>query len=345
MSDPTVAVVGCGYWGRNLVRNFGQLGALRAVCDANAETLARLPLEPGVRRTPHLDEILADPGIDAVVLATPAALHAEQARLAIEHGKHLFVEKPLALRYVDGVEIVRRAEARGCVLMVGHILEYHPAVALLKRLVHSGELGRIWYVYSNRLNLGKVRQEENILWSFAPHDLSVITSLIDAEPVSVSAIGSHYLQDGIADVTVTNLAFANGVNAHIFVSWLHPYKEQRLVIIGDRKMAVLDDTVREGKVRIYDKGIDWKDGVPVPRRTSETTLFPEETEPLRIECSHFLECVREKRRPLTDSVNALTVLRLLEASQLSLDRGGAPVALATIGDPSTAAAAPVPERT
>jgi UDP-2-acetamido-3-amino-2,3-dideoxy-glucuronate N-acetyltransferase len=329
---PAVAVVGCGYWGRNLVRNFGQLGALRAVCDANADTLARLPLEPGVRRVARFDEILADQTIDAVVLATPAAMHADQARQAIEHGKHLFVEKPLALRFSDGVEIVRRAETRGRVLMVGHILEYHPAVALLKRLVHDGELGRIWYIYSNRLNLGKVRQEENILWSFAPHDLSVITSLTNAEPVSVSAIGSNYLQDGIADVTITNLAFANGVNAHIFVSWLHPYKEQRLVIIGDRKMAVLDDTVREGKVRIYDKGIDWKDGVPVPRRTSETTLFPEEVEPLRIECAHFLDCVRNGRTPLTNGANALTVLRLLEASQLSLDRGGVPVLLASIGE-------------
>jgi predicted dehydrogenase len=213
-------------------------------------------------------------------------------------------------------------------LMVGHVLEYHPAVVLLRDLVKHGELGVIRYLYSNRLNLGKVRQEENILWSFAPHDLAVISSLVGAEAIEVTATGGSYLQRDIVDVTVTNLLFAGGVRAHIFVSWLHPYKEQRLVVVGDRKMAVFDDTVREGKLKIYDKGIEWRAGLPVPRQTAETTLFFEETEPVRLECDHFLTCVRTGHRPLTDGPSALRVLKLLDASQRSMERNGMPVTLA-----------------
>ncbi|MGH9900477.1 MAG: Gfo/Idh/MocA family protein, partial [Pyrinomonadaceae bacterium] len=188
------------------------------------------------------------------------------------------------------------------------ILEHHPALVLLKDLISRGELGQIKYIYSNRLNLGKVRKEENILWSFAPHDISAICSLLGAEPESVNASGGSYLQSGIVDVTVSNLLFAGGVRAHIFVSWLHPYKEQRLVVIGDRKMAVFDDTARDGKLKIYDKGIEWKGGQPVPRQTAETKLFFEEDEPLRLECQHFLDCVRERSQPLTDGESALRVL-------------------------------------
>jgi UDP-2-acetamido-3-amino-2,3-dideoxy-glucuronate N-acetyltransferase len=197
----------------------------------------------------------------------------------------------------------------------------------LKELVRQDELGRILYIYSNRLNLGKVRSEENILWSFAPHDISIITSLIGKSPISVSASGGTYLQTGIADVTVTNLVFTEDVRAHIFVSWLHPYKEQKLVVIGDKKMAVFDDTVREGKLKIYDKGIDWKAGVPVPRQTSETTLFFEESEPLRLECKHFIDCIQTREQPLTNGENGLKVLSVLEASQISLEQGGATVNL------------------
>jgi UDP-2-acetamido-3-amino-2,3-dideoxy-glucuronate N-acetyltransferase len=214
--------------------------------------------------------------------------------------------------------------------MVGHILEYHPAVKLLKEIIGRGELGGVRYVYSNRLNLGKVRQEENILWSFAPHDVAVICALMGAEPVEVNASGGAYLQEGIVDVTVTNMLFAGGERAHIFVSWLHPFKEQKLVVVGDRKMAVFDDTAREGKLKIYDKGIEWRAGLPVPRQTAETTLFFEEQEPLRLECEHFLSCVREGTEPLTGGRSALRVLNVLEASQRSLERGGQPVRLEEI---------------
>ena len=329
--DKQVAVIGCGYWGKNLVRNFAQLRALRWICDANEDLLAaQAQLYPGVRLTNQLEDVLNDSETDALVIATPAALHYAQAKAAILSGKDLFVEKPLALWYREGQELIELAETHQAILMVGHILEYHPAVTLLKEIVQRGELGRIWYIYSNRLNLGKVRQEENILWSFAPHDISVITSLVDAQPNTVSASGGSYLQSGIADVTVTNLLFDEGVQGHIFVSWLHPYKEQKLVVIGDRKMAVFDDTVREGKLKIYDKGIEWRAGAPVPRQTAETTLFLEEVEPLRLECEHFLHCIQERQRPVTDGQSALRVLKVLEASQLSLERGGVPVAVAEV---------------
>ena len=257
-------------------------------------------------------------------------MHYDQAKAAIEHGKDVFIEKPLALRYHEGRELVELARARHAILMVGHVLQYHPAVALLRDNIRRGELGRVCYIYSNRLNLGKVRQEENILWSFAPHDIAVLCDLIGDEPMMVSAAGGSYLQPGIVDVTTTSLLFDNGVRAHIFVSWLHPYKEQKLVVIGDRKMAIFDDTAREGKLKICDKGIEWRAGLPVPRQTAETTLFFEDVEPLRLECEQFLTSVRERVPPLTDGESALQVLKVLQASQMSLERGGMPVALAEV---------------
>jgi UDP-2-acetamido-3-amino-2,3-dideoxy-glucuronate N-acetyltransferase len=331
LANTNVAVIGCGYWGKNLVRNFAQLRVLRWICDTNETTLeSQAQLHPEVRLTSRFEDVLGDGDVQAVVIATSAALHYVQAKEVILSGKDVFVEKPLALRYHEGQELVELAETHSAILMVGHILEYHPAVTLLKDIVRQGELGRVWYIYSNRLNLGKVRQEENILWSFAPHDISVISRLVGSELSVVSAFGGSYLQSGIVDVTVTNLLFDDGVKAHIFVSWLHPYKEQKLVVIGDRKMAVFDDTAREGKLKIYDKGIQWRAGLPVPRQTAETTLFFEETEPMRLECQHFLTCIRERKRPLTDGESALKVLKVLEAGQISLERGGVPVSLAEV---------------
>jgi UDP-2-acetamido-3-amino-2,3-dideoxy-glucuronate N-acetyltransferase len=326
-----VAVIGCGYWGKNLVRNFAQLRALRWICDSSEALLkAQSQLYPEVRVTTGFEEVLSDSEVRGIVIATPAAMHYAQAKAAILSGKDVFVEKPLALHYAEGRELVELARAQGVILMVGHILEYHPAITLLKDLIRRGDLGQVWYVYSNRLNLGKIRQEENILWSFAPHDISVITSLFDTTPTVVSATGGTYLQSGIADITITSLLFAGGERAHIFVSWLHPYKEQKMVVIGDRKMAVFDDTAREGKLKIYDKGIEWQAGLPVPRQTAETTLFFEETEPLRLECEHFLACIQERQQPLTGGENGLRVLKVLEASQTSLERCGIPVHLAEI---------------
>lgn len=323
-----IALVGCGNWGRNLGRNLHQLGRLNWVCDSSPAALARARADwPGVRTQRSFARLLKEPTLKAVVIAVPAARHYELAGRALEAGLDVFVEKPMALGIPEAEALARLARKRKRVLMVGHLLEYHPAVRKLEQLVDSGELGEILYVYSNRLNLGKVRTEENILWSFAPHDISVILRLLDADPEWVSTVGQHYLQHEVADVTMTCLGFPGKTRAHIFVSWLHPFKEQRLVVIGSRKMAVFDDVAKEGKLKLYDKGVEFQAGLPVVRQTAETTLFFPEMEPLREEVSHFLACVDARRAPLTGPDNGLRVLRVLDACQRSIDAHGTPVPL------------------
>jgi UDP-2-acetamido-3-amino-2,3-dideoxy-glucuronate N-acetyltransferase len=323
-----IGLAGCGYWGRNLARNLHQMGHLAAVCDPSAKVLKEVKgAYKGVRTTRDFDSLLDDSKVKAVALAAPAVQHYDLALRALKAGKDVFVEKPLALRVPEAEELVELARRKKRVLMVGHILEYHPAIRKLKEIVDSGEIGDIHYVYSNRLNLGKVRQEENILWSFAPHDISVILLLVGALPESASTSGQHYLQHEIADVTMTCLAFPGKARAHIFVSWLHPFKEQKLVVIGSKKMAVFDDVVKDGKLKIFDKGIEWKNGQPVIRQTAESTLFFPEMEPLREELSHFVDCVRTRKTPRTDGANGLRVLRVLDACQRSIEAGGQPVRL------------------
>jgi predicted dehydrogenase len=325
-SKVAVGLAGCGYWGRNLARNLHQMGHLAAVADPSAKVLKEVKAAyKGVRTATQFDALLDDGRIKALAIAAPAAQHYELAKKAIKAGKDVFVEKPLALRVPEAQELLELARKGKRILMVGHILEYHPAILKLKELVDSGELGDLHYVYSNRLNLGKVRQEENILWSFAPHDISVILLLMGMLPEWASTSGQHYLQHEIADVTMTCLAFPGRPRAHIFVSWLHPFKEQKLVVIGSRKMAVFDDVIKDGKLKIFDKGIEWKDGRPVIRQTAESTLFFPEMEPLREELSHFVECVRTRKAPRTDGANGLRVLRVLDACQRSIDSGGQPV--------------------
>ncbi len=280
---------------------------------------------PEARRTGSVDRVLGDPLVSAVAIAVPAAMHFPLARRALLAGKDVLVEKPLALRLAEARELVRLARRRKRVLMVGHVLEYHPAVRELKALVDSGALGDIYYIYSSRLNLGKVRREENILWSFAPHDLSVILLLLGRMPSRVASHGQHYLRHKVADTTLSHLTFPGKVRAHVYVSWLHPFKEQKLVVVGSQGMAVFDDVAREGKLRTYDKPIDWAGGEPVVRRTAESTLYFPEIEPLRAEIEHFVECVRTRRRPRTDGESGARVLRVLEACQRSLERGGASV--------------------
>jgi UDP-2-acetamido-3-amino-2,3-dideoxy-glucuronate N-acetyltransferase len=321
-----IGLAGCGYWGRNLARNLHQMGHLMAVCDPSAKVLKEVKSAyKGVRTTREFQSLLDDAKLKAVALAAPAAQHYELARKALQAGKDVFVEKPLALRVPEAEELVELARRHKRVLMVGHILEYHPAILKLKEFVDSGELGDVHYVYSNRLNLGKVRQEENILWSFAPHDISVILLLVGAMPEQASTSGQHYLQHEIADVTMTCLAFPGKPRAHIFVSWLHPFKEQKLVVIGSRKMAVFDDVVKDGKLKIFDKGIEWKNGQPVIRQTAESTLFFPEMEPLREELAHFVDCVRTRKAPRTDGPNGVRVLKVLDACQRSIESGGQPV--------------------
>lgn len=318
-------MVGCGYWGRNLVRNFHGLGALAAVCDetpAGCETAAEIA--PGVPVLSDVREVLASP-VPAVVLATPAETHFNLCLRALEAGKDVFVEKPLALTYGQGAQLVRLAEERGRILMVGHVLEYHPAIVQLLSLVRDGELGKVQYIYSNRLSLGKVRREENILWSFAPHDIAVILRLAGSLPFQVVACGGSYIQPNIADVTVSHLLFDNGVRAHIHVSWLHPFKEQRLVVLGQRRMASFDDVSK--KLVLYDQRVELKEGQPVPIRGNGEEVAFAEDEPLRLECEAFLRAVTTRRPPLTDGYSGLRVLKVLQAAQRSLVMNGEPVSL------------------
>jgi UDP-2-acetamido-3-amino-2,3-dideoxy-glucuronate N-acetyltransferase len=316
-----VAVIGAGYWGKNLVRNFADLGALSAVCDSNTDTLRVLGEQyPLCRTYVSYAEVLRDETIRAVAIATPAEGHADAVREALLAGKDVFVEKPLCLSVKEGEELVTLAKKQNLILMVGHLLWYHPAVLKLKELTRSGELGRIQYIYSNRLNLGKIRREENILWSFAPHDISVILGLLNETPDGVRAQGGNYLHQRIADVTISLLSFPSGVKAHIFVSWLHPYKEQKLIVVGDRKMAVFDDLEKKDKLLLYPHSIDWKDNLPVANKADAQRVELEQGEPLRAECRHFLECVATRSKPRTDGEEGLRVLSVLQQCQEALEQ-------------------------
>ena len=326
--DRYIAVVGCGYWGKNLVRNFADLGALHTICDADAKVLQTLNASyADVHAETEFRRVLEDKEIKGVVIATPAALHYPMAKEAILAGKDVFVEKPLALEVEQGEEVVRLAENHKKILLVGHLLEYHPAVIKLKELVDTGELGRIRYIYSNRLNLGKFRTEENILWSFAPHDISIILLLLGEMPLEISAHGGYYLNQEIADVTLTTLGFSNGIRAHIFVSWLHPYKEQKLVVVGDKKMALFDDTNPRNKLVLYSHEIEWIERKPVPRRKQPDAVDVPSDEPLRIECQDFIDCIRSRRRPKVDGHKGLQVLRVLSYCQRSLEDKGKVISL------------------
>lgn len=326
MYKPSVAVVGCGYWGKNLIRNFFQLGHLAMVCESHPEgqELAR-ELAPGVPVAASLAEAL-ESSVDGVVLATPAETHYPLALECLAAGKDVFVEKPLALRLEQGEDLVRRAGSRQ-ILMVGHILEYHPACEKLHELVQAGELGELYYLYSNRLSLGKVRREENILWSFAPHDVAMMIRLAGM-PETVAAFGGTYLQENIADVTTTHLAFSGGVRGHIHVSWLHPFKEQRLVVVGSQKMAVFDGV--RNALTCYDQRVDFRHGEPIPIQGPGTDIPIAFEEPLRLECQAFLEAIRTRTPPRTDGPSGTRVLAVLEAAQRSLVEEGAPVTLARL---------------
>lgn len=338
MKQPGIAVIGSGYWGKNLVRNFDHLNALKMICDTNEEVLSKFQTQyPNIDISVEYDDILSNEDIDGVVIAAPAVFHFELARKALLADKHVYVEKPLTLIEAEGNELIRLGQERGKVLMVGHLLQYHPVFTRLRQMVNGGELGRLNYIYSNRLSLGKIRREENVLWSFAPHDISMILSLAGEQPVSVLATGGNYLHENIADVTATHLEFASGLKAHIFVSWLHPFKKQELVVIGDKKMAVFDDTKPwDEKLLLYPHKIKWNGNIPSPTKADPLKVVVSESEPLRQECVHFLECVMKGSPPLTDGKEGISVLRMLNASQKSLENGGTRIELNnTVGDTHT----------
>ncbi|KIX11402.1 Gfo/Idh/MocA family oxidoreductase [Dethiosulfatarculus sandiegensis] len=332
-SEIKVAAIGAGYWGKNLIRNFEALGALKVICESNPDTLENFKkLYPNVQGELNIDKVLSDPEIDALSISTPAETHFDLVKKGLLAGKHVFVEKPLCLKTDEGKELTRIANECERVLMVGHLLHYHPVVIKLKELINNGVLGRLQYIYSNRLNLGKIRTEENILWSFAPHDISVVLALTGQSPDTVSTQGSYFLNKNVADVTVSNLTFPSGIAAHIFVSWLHPFKEQKLVVVGDRSMAVFDDTEPDDKLLLYPHQVMWKNGVPVPDKKEAQKVEWEKSEPLRDECAHFLECVASGTNPLTDGEEGLRVLSVLAACQESMQKGGEAIKLNPLKD-------------
>ena len=323
-----VALLGCGYWGKNLARNLHELGALQLVCDP-AESGRTVAAEnaPGVATSSEFNDALESDDIKAVAIATPAETHFELVSGALKVGKDVFVEKPLALQASEGEQLKDLAQKHGCILMVGHLLEYHPAVVRLHELVDAGKLGNVNYIYSNRLNFGKVRTEENALWSFAPHDVAVILRLFDEMSVEVACTGGSYLTPGLADVTVSTLLFQSGRRAHIFVSWLNPFKEQKLVVMGEPQMAVFNDVAAEDKLVLYDQRVGFQEATPVLQNEGQQAIALSDDEPLRRECEHFLECVATRNIPLTDAESGVRVLRVLETCQKSLEQNGRPVSL------------------
>ncbi|MBD3368130.1 MAG: gfo/Idh/MocA family oxidoreductase [Candidatus Eisenbacteria bacterium] len=331
-----VALIGAGNWGKNLLRTLHQMrGAeLSTCCDADLDRCKnRLNGFRGIAITGDPKEVFRDDSIQAVVIATPVPSHFELAHEAILAGKDVLVEKPMTLALDDAERLVAAAEERDRILMVGHLLEYHPCVVRMKELLESGELGKPYYMYSQRLNLGRIRKDENALWSFAPHDISIILHILDLEPETVSARGAAYVRSNVEDVVFLDMRFPDGVVAHVHVSWLDPHKVRRTTLVGSKKMVVFDDMEPAEKVRIYDKGVE-PNGRFVGYAESLSLRFGEVVvpaiamqEPLRLECEHFLECVRERQRPRSDGHDGLRVVRVLDAAQRSLKNNGTPIDL------------------
>jgi len=318
-----IAVVGVGYWGRNLVRNFSSLGVLHSACEIDAdlrEAIARDNV--GLNLVIEPNAIFANQDVDAVVIATPAATHGKLVAAALDAGKHVFVEKPLCLDLQEARALKAKADKAGLTLMVGHMLLYHTAFKALREVIEKGALGDLRYIYSTRLSLGKIRREENALWSFAPHDISMILSIAGQVPIEVVAKGEAYLRDGVADTTLSHFTFSNGLQAHIFVSWLHPFKDHRLVVVGSDGMIVFDD-VRQGpdKLLLYRHQVEWRGDIPNVGRAEGEPLPYADEEPIRAECKHFIECVGSGRQPESDASEGIRVLSVLDACQKSLTSG------------------------
>ena len=320
MQKPKIAVIGCGHWGKNLVRNFSEIGVLEYVCDSNFIHAKNIAKEYNIKAKSIQDILNSD--VNGIVVSTPAEHHSEIAKASLDAGKHVFVEKPISLKVSDAKKLCIIAEQQNKILMVGHLLQYHTAFSKLKELVQIGRLGKLQYIYSNRLNLGKFRNEENILWSFAPHDISMILTLVGDIPEKVLATGAAHLNKNIHDVTTTHLTFKNGVQAHVYVSWLHPFKEQKLVVVGERGMAVFDDGLDWSmKLKLYPHQVNWVNGLPQPQKADFEALSLEPHEPLRDECDHFIDCIKNNNRPRTDGHEGVNVLRVLDASEKSLTKG------------------------
>ncbi len=314
-----IAFIGAGYWGKNILRVLYELGAVHTVCDTNQQIIEEAKNNyPDLKYTLDFNEVLSNPEIKAVAIATPAVTHYEFAKRAILAGKDVFIEKPLALSVKDGEDLVELTHKYNKILMVGHLLQYHPAVNKLKEVIDIGEIGNIRYIYSNRLNIGKIRREENVLWSFAPHDISVILMLLNEEPEYVYAFGGSYVTKSIYDTTLSVMKFANGIKGHIFVSWLHPYKEQKLIVVGDKAMAVFDDLTKE-KLFLYPHKVEIENGVPTACKSDYKVIQTYAGEPLKLELTHFLNCIKTREKPKTDCTEGLKVLKVLDKLEKSLE--------------------------
>jgi predicted dehydrogenase len=332
-----VAVVGVGGWGKNLARTYYQIPecSLKYICDLDQQKLEQLRLQlPGTMLTTRFEDLLKDSDVQAIAIATTAAAHYPLCKAALQAGKHVFVEKPFVLAVAEAEELIQIAAKEDRILMVGHLLEYHPVINRLKRMIDSKELGDIYYIYTQRVNLGTVRNDENALWNFSPHDISSILYLLGKEPTDVSARGQSYLQSGIEDVVFLTLNFNGQAMAHIHVSWLDPHKIRKITIVGSKKMAVFDDIESTEKLRVYDKSAEQNGNYNsfaeyVTLRFGDITIpHLKVEEPLRLECQHFLECIREHNQPVSDGRDGLRVLRVLEAAQKSLRNNGMPVTIA-----------------
>ena len=314
--EKNIALLGIGYWGKNIFRNLYEMDCLHTACDTSSEIISEKKKEfPDILYSTSFEDTLKNPGIKAVVIATPAVTHYAKVRQSLLSGKDVLVEKPLSLTVSEGEELIALAAENERILMVGHILQYHPAVIKLKEMISSGQLGKIQYIYSNRLNIGKLRVEENILWSFAPHDISVMLYLLDEEPMRVSSSGGDYLSRGISDITMTVLEFKNNIKGHIFVSWLHPFKEQKLIVVGSGAMVVFDD-VSDEKLLLYPHEIEWIKGkIPIAQKADCKVIPFEKGEPLKLELDHFMQCVKTRDIPKTDGREGLRVLKILEQAE------------------------------
>jgi UDP-2-acetamido-3-amino-2,3-dideoxy-glucuronate N-acetyltransferase len=339
-----LALIGAGYWGKNLARNFNALGSLHSLCDLDQAMLDSYGADfAGVRKTSDIDRVFADVDIKKVAIAAPAALHHRLAKAALLAGKDVYVEKPLCLDVAEAEELVALAEQHRRILMVGHLLQYHPCVIEIQRMVERGELGRLQYITSNRLNLGKIRKEENALWSFAPHDISVILSLVGHRlPTQVRCVGEAYLTPKVADTTLTFFRFDENICAHVYVSWLNPFKEQKLTVVGSKGMLVFDDTKPwKEKLVVHRDYLTWADGrTATPKKTEGVYLAVPEQEPLLDECRHFIECCQSRAKPRTDGPEGLRVLQVLKAAQASLDRNGEAVVPLAIAQKTATASKP-----
>lgn len=310
--DKFVGIVGLGYWGKNILRNLYELEVLNTACDFNEEIIKeRKEQFPDIKYVTDYESLINDPQIRAVVIATPAVTHYDLAKRALLKGKDVFIEKPMCMSVREGEELVKLAEEKGLIIMVGHILHYHPAVVKMKELISQGLIGEIIYIYSHRLNIGKVRTDENVWWSLAPHDISLLLGFIDKEVKNFCYHGISHITKGIEDIALASFEFEGGIKAHILVSWWHPFKEQRLVVIGTQGMFVFDDTTKE-KLFYYPHKVVWNNGVPMAKKEEMKVIEVDSNEPLKEEIKHFIECVKERKKPKTDGYEGLRVIKILE---------------------------------